>query len=159
MWCHVVLVRTDVSEKHIASIIRVERISDLGTALAVTSNWCKLWRNTNVKLCPPKRRFLQEPHSIISQKTAFFIVTTLTISNLRTKSILLEKWYILNYKWYIINFLMLYVILLCDCLNPFNNFYYQVQLSKNIVSWICLFKMFALYQNALNWWIIYCNTW
>jgi hypothetical protein len=24
---------------------------------------------------PPKRRFLQEPHSVTSQKTAFFIVT------------------------------------------------------------------------------------
>jgi hypothetical protein len=34
---HVALVRTDVSEERIASIIRVERISELGTALAVTS--------------------------------------------------------------------------------------------------------------------------
>jgi hypothetical protein len=34
----VVLVRTDVSEERIASIIRVERISELGTALVVTSN-------------------------------------------------------------------------------------------------------------------------
>jgi hypothetical protein len=33
----VALVRTDVSEERIASIIRVTRISDLGT-LAVTSN-------------------------------------------------------------------------------------------------------------------------
>jgi hypothetical protein len=32
------LVRTDVSEKSIASIIRVKRISELGTTLAVTSN-------------------------------------------------------------------------------------------------------------------------
>jgi hypothetical protein len=31
------LVRTDVSEEHIASIIRVERISELGT-LSVTSS-------------------------------------------------------------------------------------------------------------------------
>jgi hypothetical protein len=32
------LVRTDVSEEHSASIIRVTRISELGTTLAVTSN-------------------------------------------------------------------------------------------------------------------------
>jgi hypothetical protein len=29
---------TDISEERIASIIRVKRISELGTALAVTSN-------------------------------------------------------------------------------------------------------------------------
>jgi hypothetical protein len=32
------VLRTDVSEEHIASIVRVEKISDLGTTLAVTSN-------------------------------------------------------------------------------------------------------------------------
>jgi hypothetical protein len=31
---------------------------------------------------PPKRRFLQEPHGITSQKTAFFIVTAVKTSNL-----------------------------------------------------------------------------
>jgi hypothetical protein len=35
---HVALVRTDVSEESIASIIRVTRIGVLRTALAVTSN-------------------------------------------------------------------------------------------------------------------------
>jgi hypothetical protein len=34
----VALVRTDVSEEHIASIIRVTGIGELGTMLAVTSN-------------------------------------------------------------------------------------------------------------------------
>jgi hypothetical protein len=34
----VALVRTDVSEEHSASIIRVTRIGELGKALAVTSN-------------------------------------------------------------------------------------------------------------------------
>jgi hypothetical protein len=34
----VVLVRTGVKEEVIASIIRVERISELGTTLAVTGN-------------------------------------------------------------------------------------------------------------------------
>jgi hypothetical protein len=35
---HVTLVRTDVSEELIASFIRVKRIGQLGTTLAVTSN-------------------------------------------------------------------------------------------------------------------------
>jgi hypothetical protein len=35
----VALVRTDVSEELSASIIRVTRICELGTTLAVTSNW------------------------------------------------------------------------------------------------------------------------
>jgi hypothetical protein len=56
----VALVRTEVSEERRASIIRVKRISELGTALAVTSNRCMLW-------------FLQGPHGVTSQKTAFFI--------------------------------------------------------------------------------------
>jgi hypothetical protein len=34
----VALVRTEVSEEHIAYIIRVTRIGELGTSLAVTSN-------------------------------------------------------------------------------------------------------------------------
>jgi hypothetical protein len=38
MFRSVALVRTDVSEEHIASIIRVTRFSELGTTLAVTSN-------------------------------------------------------------------------------------------------------------------------
>jgi hypothetical protein len=46
--CGVALVRTDVSEECIASIIRVTRIVS------------------------PKRRFLQEPLGVTSQKTTFF---------------------------------------------------------------------------------------
>jgi hypothetical protein len=38
MLCHVALVRTNVSEELNASIIRMTRISELGTMLAVTSN-------------------------------------------------------------------------------------------------------------------------
>jgi hypothetical protein len=41
----VALVRTDVSEEHSASFIRVTRIGDLGTTLAVTSNRRMLRRN------------------------------------------------------------------------------------------------------------------
>jgi hypothetical protein len=32
------IVRTDISEEHIASILRMERMSDLGTTLPVTSS-------------------------------------------------------------------------------------------------------------------------
>jgi hypothetical protein len=35
MWCHVGLVRTDVSEEHVASLIRVERTRELGRTSAV----------------------------------------------------------------------------------------------------------------------------
>jgi hypothetical protein len=54
----VALVRTDVSEEISASFIRVTRIGELGTTIAVTSN----------------RRFLHEPRGETPQKTPFFIV-------------------------------------------------------------------------------------
>jgi hypothetical protein len=37
IWRRVDVLRTDVSEEHIASIVRVEKISDLGTTLALTT--------------------------------------------------------------------------------------------------------------------------
>jgi hypothetical protein len=45
----VALVTTDFSEERVASIIRVTRIGELGTNLAVTSNRSTLERNTNTK--------------------------------------------------------------------------------------------------------------
>jgi hypothetical protein len=42
MLCHVALVRTDVSEELSASFIRVTRIGELGTTVALTSNRCIL---------------------------------------------------------------------------------------------------------------------
>jgi hypothetical protein len=41
----VALVRTDVSEESIASIIRVRRIGELGTAYAVTNNPIGSWQS------------------------------------------------------------------------------------------------------------------
>jgi hypothetical protein len=41
--CHVPLVRTDVSEESIATIIRVTRLVELGTTIAVTSNLSTLY--------------------------------------------------------------------------------------------------------------------
>jgi hypothetical protein len=58
------LVRTDVLEELNSSFIRVTRIGELGTTLAVTSNRCRLRRNTK------------------TQKTLFFIVTAVKTSNL-----------------------------------------------------------------------------
>jgi hypothetical protein len=43
---HVALLITEVSEKYIASIIRVTRIGELWATLALTSNQNTLWRNT-----------------------------------------------------------------------------------------------------------------
>jgi hypothetical protein len=112
----VALVRTDVSEELCASFIRVTKIGELGTTQAATSNRRTLRRNTilhshrrgNLKSytvtvtiwhfrwewpgwipagVPPKRRFLQEPHSVTSQKTPFFIFTAVKTSNLTYYSI------------------------------------------------------------------------
>jgi hypothetical protein len=50
MLCHVALVRTDDSEECSTSIIRVTRIGELGTTLAVTNNGRTLRRNDIVFL-------------------------------------------------------------------------------------------------------------
>jgi hypothetical protein len=44
----VALVRTDVLEELSAFIIRVTRICELGTTLAITSNRCTLGKNVSV---------------------------------------------------------------------------------------------------------------
>jgi hypothetical protein len=63
----VAFVRNDVPEELSASFIRVTRICELGTTLALTSN---------------RHRFLLEPHGVTSQKTPFFIVTDVKTSSL-----------------------------------------------------------------------------
>jgi hypothetical protein len=93
----VAIVRTDVSERRTASVMRVIRIGELGTTLAVTSNRSSLflecrflspwWWRRNV---PPKHRFLQEPQDVTSQKTAFLIVTAVRTSNLTNYTSLLD---------------------------------------------------------------------
>jgi hypothetical protein len=59
-------VRTDVSKELSTSIIRVTRISELGTALAVTSNRRTLRRNTNISS-------YKSHMTLTSQKKPFFI--------------------------------------------------------------------------------------
>jgi hypothetical protein len=76
MWRHVAVVRTDVSEECVTSIIKVKRIGVLGT-LAVTSNWSTQLVSSNVVLhsllfspwwrrrhVPLKHLFSQEPHGV-----------------------------------------------------------------------------------------------
>jgi hypothetical protein len=77
----VALVRTDVLEERSVSIIRVTRIGELGTALAVTRN--------RRRYVPPKRRFLKEIHGVTFQKTPFFIEPCIfsQIFKLRLKSL------------------------------------------------------------------------
>jgi hypothetical protein len=74
----VTLVRTDVSEDRIASIFRVHECEQ------VTERSCKLLYRQRlvVSYDPPKRRFLQEPHGVISQKMIIIIVTAVETSNL-----------------------------------------------------------------------------
>jgi CO dehydrogenase nickel-insertion accessory protein CooC1 len=48
MWRRVALVITDASEESIASVIRVKRISELGKAIAVTSNEAKKSQRVSV---------------------------------------------------------------------------------------------------------------
>jgi hypothetical protein len=88
-----ILVRTDVSEERIASIVKATRIGELGTTLASTSNDIVFLRSVlrliltaNVvpsslilvtlrmteRYVPAKRRFLQEPLGVTFQKTAIF---------------------------------------------------------------------------------------
>jgi hypothetical protein len=56
----VTLVRIDVSEEHIASIIRVTKIAELGATLTVTSNRSTLRRYTTLKI--PEDAILHSHH-------------------------------------------------------------------------------------------------
>jgi hypothetical protein len=54
--------RINVSKEHIASIIKVKRISEPGTNLAAFATETRaVWR----PYAPPKRQFLQEPYGVI----------------------------------------------------------------------------------------------
>jgi hypothetical protein len=73
----VTLVRTNILEEHIASIIRVKRISEQGTISAVTSD-----RGDMLPPPTPKCLFLHKPHGVTSQKIAF--VTVIADKNLKS---------------------------------------------------------------------------
>jgi hypothetical protein len=85
----VALVRTSVSEEDITSIIRMTRRVQLLRSvvrLLVTANDVPsspiLITLVMEAIHSPKRRILQELHSLTSQTTAFFIVTAVKTSNL-----------------------------------------------------------------------------
>jgi hypothetical protein len=69
----VTLVRTDVSEELSASFIRMTRIGELGTTLAVTSNRRTLRRNTLVFvlvfICHPDEGGATFPRKVGSHKS------------------------------------------------------------------------------------------
>jgi hypothetical protein len=80
----VALVRTDISEELSASFIRVTRINELGTTLAVTSNRCMLRRNTtwcNI----PEDVILQRQNCPFSPLNSF----SLSLSNVSFSCLLL----------------------------------------------------------------------
>jgi hypothetical protein len=93
----VALLKTNVSEELSAFIVRVIRVGELGTTLAVTSNRRTLLVTVNgVPISPTlvtlmmealsssETSVLQQPHGVTSQKTAFFIVTAVKTSNRTT---------------------------------------------------------------------------
>jgi hypothetical protein len=63
------LVRTDVSEERSAFIIRVTRIGELGTTIAVTYNRRTLRRNTNILVTWWRRRYVTSKHRFLTRAT------------------------------------------------------------------------------------------
>jgi hypothetical protein len=61
-WAMWLFLRTDVWKEYVASIIRVTRIGEIGTTLAVTSNRSTLRRNTSVAIYCERRSWLADCH-------------------------------------------------------------------------------------------------
>jgi hypothetical protein len=80
MLSRVFLVRTDVLEERIISITRVKRIGALLLTLFLARRFLSSWWWR--RYLHRKRPFLQQPHGVTSQKTAFFIATAVKTSNL-----------------------------------------------------------------------------
>jgi hypothetical protein len=91
----VALIRTDVSEEFSASIISVTRIGELETTLVFLRSMHQLLVTANVVPISPilvtlmmealsssATWFLQEPHGVLPQKGAFFIINAVKTSNL-----------------------------------------------------------------------------
>jgi hypothetical protein len=68
MWCRMDLVRTDVSEKHVASIFRLEKPASEKSV----SSYLTVWG----RHVPPKRRLLQDPRGATSRVGLFFIIVS-----------------------------------------------------------------------------------
>jgi hypothetical protein len=80
------LIRTDVSEESIFSIIKT-RMGELGSMLAsdvsanVASSSPILVTSRCRRYVPPKSRFLQDPHGVTFQQITFFIITCWALLN------------------------------------------------------------------------------
>jgi hypothetical protein len=69
-------VSTAVSEEHIATIIRVTRIDEVGTALAVHNNRSMLQRNATDSVAPSSSILVTLMMTIFSTKMSVFIKAT-----------------------------------------------------------------------------------
>jgi hypothetical protein len=87
MLSRVALVRTDVSEELSASFIRVTRIGELGTTVAVTSNRRKLHPDEGGGKFLPYVGSYKSHTALTSQKTPFFIVNAVKPSNLTVRPV------------------------------------------------------------------------
>jgi hypothetical protein len=74
-------VRTNISEEHIASIIRATRFGKPVTANVVRSSAVLVTLMMDA-IRSSDTSVLKQSHGVASQKTAFFIVTAVKISNL-----------------------------------------------------------------------------
>jgi hypothetical protein len=75
---HVLVVRTDVLEEHITTVARGSLPRPSYGIFSLQARKTQVfsprrWR----QYVPPNRRFIHEPHGIISQKTVLFIATAL----------------------------------------------------------------------------------
>jgi hypothetical protein len=77
----VALVRTDVSEERIASIIRLTRIGELGTTIAISIKRNRL-RSSTMAMRSSETSLLKKRHGVTAQKKEFFIVAVVKTSNL-----------------------------------------------------------------------------
>jgi hypothetical protein len=77
----------------------------------------------NRRQVPPKRRFLQDPHGVTSQKTPFFIVTAVNTSNLTSSARCL--YWIFQFSFRSVNY----------ALNP-NRETVSAQWTVNILKWL-----------------------
>jgi hypothetical protein len=74
------IVKTDVSEERSSSIIRVTRIGELGTALAVTSNRRMLRRNPHLVFLRSVRRLLLTANVVPSSQILLTMMEALRSS-------------------------------------------------------------------------------